>query len=100
MVETDLDAKKGTNMHRILHSFSIYVVVRVDSTSCTPPAFGQMFSVVQNLFLKCIFSFFFKRKNYKLSSSFTILAFQCQMSMSMNAKCAIKTAPSVNKSDF
>ena len=96
---TDLDAKKCTNMHRILHSFSIYVVIRVDSTSCTPPAFGQMFSVVQNLFLKCIFSFFLRGKNDKLSSSFTILAFQRNL-MLMNAKCTIKTAPSVNKSDF
>ena len=64
------------------------------------PPLDRCFPVVQNLFLKSIFSFFFLReKKYKLSSSFTILAFQRNL-MSMNAKCAIKTAPSVNKSDF
>ena len=42
---------------------------------------------------------FFSEKNYKLDSSVTVMAFQRDLT-SMNAKCANKTAPNVNKSDF
>ena len=42
---------------------------------------------------------FFSEKNYKLDSSVTVLAFQRDLT-SMNAKCANKTTPNVNKSDF
>lgn len=85
-------------MQRIVHSFSIYVVPRAEPTSCTPPASGQMWNLFF-VFLNVYLAFLSEKENYKLSSFFTVLALQRDLP-SMNAKCAIKTAPNVNRSSL
>lgn len=62
MVDNRSGGKTPQKMHRILHPFSIYVVPRAESASCTAPAPRQMFPGVQNLFLNVQLAFVSEKK--------------------------------------